>query len=619
MDVELVEIRDFLAGCTPFDVLPAETLAAIPGRLSIVYHRRGEVIIAAGDVNDSLFTIRSGAVDVRDADGHLLDRRDVGRSFGYSSLARNEPSRYSMTAVEDTLTLVMPRAVFDTVAEDHPDFRAFFGEQTARIRMAVVSARSGAHGGDILRTCVGEMIHREIISAPPTVSIREAAEIMTDHQVSALLIVDGEKPVGILTDRDLRTKVVAAGGDPTRPVTDIMVPEPVVVDGEALAFEVLLEMISRNVHHLPVTEGGRPVGMITSSDIMRVVQANPVYLAADISRRRTVGGVVRLAAKLPAVVEQFAARNAAPADVGRVVTATADAIARRLLELAEEELGPPPVPYCYVVLGSQGRYELGPAGDQDSAMILADAARPEHEPYFREIAERVRDGLAECGFPACPGEMMAATEKWRRPLADWQRYFHDWIHEPDGDALLHAQVFFDMRPLHGDATLFARLQEGLPEAARGSGRFLAHLAKLAANRQPPLGFFRGFVLDKEGDYKKTLNIKAGGTAAIVQMARLYSLAAGLPQVATRERLTAAISAGTVSGRGGENLLDALDFLGSIQLRHHARQIAAGSDPDYHLDPTTLSALERHNLRLAFQIIRRQQDSLLLKYPIQQMS
>lgn len=620
MDVELAEVRDFIAGCAPFDDLPEHVLDALPARLTQRYARRGSVVVDSGEPNDRLHLIRTGAVELCAPDGTLLDTRDVGDCFGYSTLTHTGPSRYRMQAVADTLLLEMPREVFEDLAATAPAIRAFFGERSDRIREDLSSARLAAAAGDALGTPVRDLLTRDAVTAPLTASIRHAAQIMTARRVSALLIVDDGLVVGILTDRDIRTKVVAAGLDPAAAVTEIMTAAPVTVAAAARAFDATLQLIDRGVHHLPVVDEGRPVGMVTSGDLLRLAQADPVYLAARISRAPDVRAVASLAERLPPLVGDFVDRGTAPHDIGRVVTATADAATRRLLVLAEEELGPPPVPYCWVGLGSQARGEMGVASDQDNALILHDSARddPDSDRYFAGLADRVCSGLAAAGFPLCPGDMMATEPTWRRTRTEWERQVSRWVGEPDPDALLQAQVFFDIRAVHGDTALLSGLHEIMLDRAAGSPRFLAHLARIACDWQPPLGFLQGLVVERRGQYRNTLEIKAGGITPLVQIARLHALSAGVPEVSTRARLDAAGAEGVIGRSDADELAAALRTLRALVYRHHVRQIAAGEPADNHLAPAELRTSDRNRLRAAFRIISRAQKALALRYRVGQM-
>ena len=619
MSVELDEIREFLRATPPFSELPEAELKTLPGRLTMRYARRGQTIISAGRANDVLYIVRSGLVDVFDASGTLLDRRDDGGTMGYSTMISHEPSLYTMTAVEDTLLLVVPQDVFDDLMGRYPQVSRHYGGENARIRAVASDLRSSA-SSDALRTRVADLMAGPPVHIESTATIGDGATLMTERGVSSLIIIDDGELRGILTDRDLRRRVLAAGHGPELAIAEAMTPDPVTVDPSMLAFEAMLLMAERGYHHLPVADDSGVVGMVVIGDLLRTLHTDPVYATATLARKKTVEEIAEVVANARLVVSRFIERGVSADETSRLLTVTADAVARRLLDMAEDRFGPPPVPYSFVVLGSQGRREMGMASDQDNALILDDSYdEAAHGEYFEKLSEFVCGALAECGYPLCPGDMLASNPDWRMSLSKWKTVFHQWITKPDPDALLHAQTFFDIRGVHGEDQLVDDLRASYVPIAEGSKRLHAHLAKLAAHREPPLGFFRGLVLEKGGSHENTLDIKKGGIATVVQMARLFAVSAGLPQIGTRERLNAAAGAGAVSRQGAADLRDAFDFLSTVQFGHQQAAVNAGGEPNNHVNPKKLSRLEREHLRDAFGVIRRLQQSLATKYPINQMS
>ncbi len=610
MDVELAEIRDFLAAHPPFDELPPEILAQLPRQLSARYFKRGSTLVAVGHPNTNMFILRSGAVDIRDPHGALVERSEPGTCFGMSSVISDGPSTYTMVASEDSLTYLMPATVFHDLIGTQPPFARFFlTKQAGRIRSAVEAVQLADSGGAVFKTRVRDIVKKAPITTAPATSIRDAAGVMSEKRVSALLVMEDDDLVGILTDRDLRSKVVAAGRDTSEPVLAVMSPKPHTIDANALAFEVLLDMTEKGVHHLPVLESGRVIGMVSAGDLMRLEQANPIFLVGDIAKQTDLEGLQRCAARLPDIVEAYVAQDASADDIGRVVTAVGDAFTRRLLNFAEAALGAPPARYCWMAVGSQGRLEQGLQSDQDHAIILEDGVLPEQLPYFADLARRVVDGLVACGYPLCPGDMMASNPQWCQPLQTWGHYFGGWMNEPEPDALLHAQTFFDMRPVHGDNLLFTRLQDAVVGRAPHSTRFLTYLAKGCQAWRTPIGFFRDFVLETEGEHKNTLDLKAGGIIAIVQMARLFALSKGLTEVNTRARLQAAASVDALSKENADNLADAFELINHARLRHQIRQLREGRTPDNNVEPSSLSPFEKRHLRDAFGVIRKMQNAV----------
>lgn len=615
VDVELTEIRDFLAAHAPFEVLPAAELRELPREFSVEYFRRGRPIISLGRDNHHLYLVRSGAVDIHDDQGMLVERAGVGDTFGSMTLVLGNPSTFSVTALEDTLVLSLPEEQFRRLASAHPEFEQFFDIQRAhRMRGAVAKLQSSGTTSAMLKTNVRDLVRRAPIVTTSGATIRDAARTMRDHGASSLLVVDGQDLVGILTDRDLRNRVLAEGVSPLAPVDEVMTRDPVTADASSLAFEVLLEMVGRNIHHLPLVEGGVPIGVVTTTDLMKMVQASPIYLVGDIEKQRDTLGVATAAARLPAVVESLVAQDATAEDIGRVVTAIGDSIERKLLALAQADLGPAPVPFAWLALGSRARMEQALAADQDNALLIADEATETDMAWFESLASWMSAALVQAGYPLCPGEVMATNPKWRLRLKDWRREFATWLSEPVPDAVLAASIFFDMRPVGGDHTLFTKLQRKILKRSPESKRFLAHLAKAATLNEPPLGFFRGFVVAKEGEHRDTLDIKRGGVGAVVELARVHALALGSPAVNTHGRLAAAAAGGILSEERAADLADAFEFISYVRLRHQAAQVRAGKPVDNHVNPEHLGSFDRRHLREAFGIVRAAQSSMASLYP-----
>lgn len=615
MTVELEEVRDFIADLEPFTRLPALELDHLPARMSMNYVRRGEEIVAVGQPNDFLYLIRSGAIDIVGEGGLLLDRRDAGRTFGYSTLVGENASRYSMIAVEDSLLLTLPREDFAALIDRNPDIGRFYQSQSHRIRAAANELRDDP-SSEVLRTQLADFKVSDPASITPESTIQQAAQLMEERRVSSLLITVDGRVQGIVTDRDLRGRVVAQGLDIHLPITEIMTANPRTVPSDTLAFEAMLLMAELRIHHLPIVDEGQLTGIVSTADVMRLLRHDPIYLTADLSRRNSPEELAHAYEQASEVAARFIERGASAEETAGMMTIAADSLARRLLTLGEEKFGAPPVPYAFVVVGSQGRREMGLASDQDNALVLSnDFDEAEHGAYFAQLSEYVNRGLDTAGQVLCPGDMMAMNPKWRMTVNEWTKTFHTWITAPDPDALLHAQTFFDFRAIHGDAEMAEQVHADAVSMAHGARRLHAHLASLAARREPPLGFFRGLVVDRSGEYANTLNVKKGGTAGIVQMARLFSLASGVQAVSTRRRLTEAAQAGGVSVRGSQDLLDAFEYLRTITFRHQVLQIRDKVTPNYNIDPNKLSKLDREHLRDSFQIIKDMQNALATKYPV----
>lgn len=466
----------------------------------------------------------------------------------------------------------------------------------------------------LMTTPVSALLKRAPVTLPPQTTIRAAAQLMSEQRVSSILIVEQDHLFGLITDRDLRNRVIAAGLDTQRPIMDIATLAPLFVNLHDPAFNALLLMARHNIHHVPVLDGQRIAGMITATDLTEQHSTSAVYLAGDIYKQTTVQGLQRASTRIRALQQSLAAADATAYNTGHIITAITDAITTRLLQLGEAQFGPAPVEYVWVAAGSQARSEQTAKSDQDNCMVLDDAFDEAlHGDYFRQLTHFVCSGLDACGYVFCPGEMMAMTDAWRQPRAQWAEYFRRWTSEPEPKALMLTCVFFDLRAIHGQSSLLDGLRRDVLQRTRGNTLFLAHMVGNALTHQPPLGFFKGLAPARSGEHKGTIDLKHNGVVPIVDLARVYALAGGHAEANTHDRLLMAADGGDISAQSARDLRDALEFLAALRIQHQARQIAQGEAPDNYLAPGEISNFERTQLRDAFQVVQTLQSVLSTRY------
>ncbi len=607
---EIPEVARFLRGLPGFNYLDDALIEACARAIRIAYYRKGENILTIGEDNGQLHIVRSGAVELLNSDAELITRVAESDCFGLPSLMNDAPVRNNSAAIEDSLVYQLDRETFSAARRASSDFDTWFIRALSErlLTLPAAPALRGASG-----VTAGSIVGRAPVMIDSTASVRAAATRMVDERVSSMLIMDETGVCGIVTDRDIRSRVVATGLSTGRPVAEIMTPSPITLDSQAHAYEAALLMMQHQIHHLPITSGRDLIGMVSRSDFMRLETEHPLYLVGDIGKQSTAEGVSGACARLPGLIVGQIDSDAGGEQLGKFITTITDTVTRQLLRIAETKLGPPPCGYAWMALGSQGRFEQSARSDQDNALVLANEAQAKDDAYFLAMAEIVNDGLDACGFAYCPGEVMASNSKWRQPLRQWEQYFHKWITVPEEKALMHANIFFDLRCVSGDAGLVDELRSGIRETARQNEIFLALMAKNAMDYQPPLGFFRQFVLEKSGEHKDMLDLKRHGIMPIVEIARIRSLSAGELRVSTRSRLLAAAGAGEITGGDASNLIDALDFVEKLRVEHQGRQLSAGQNPDNYIAPADLSPLVRQNLKAAFSQIRVSQSALLNRF------
>ncbi|ETD81594.1 DUF294 nucleotidyltransferase-like domain-containing protein, partial [Rhodobacter capsulatus] len=346
------------------------------------------------------------------------------------------------------------------------------------------------------------------------------------------------------------------------------------------------------------------------TDLTRFQAVSAAVLIRDVVSAETLAEMAAVTARIPQLLVQLVGAHHAHDVVTRLITDIADAVTRRLLVMAERDLGPPPVPYLWLACGSQGRQEQTGVSDQDNCLILDDAAKPEDMEYFRALAKIVCDGLDACGYVHCPGEMMATAARWCQPLGVWRRYFHGWIDTPDPEAQMLASVMFDLRPIGGTgADLFTALQEETLRLAAQSPIFIAHMLGNALKHTPPLGLLRGFATIRSGEHRNHIDLKMNGVVPVIDLARVQALRGRLGLANTRARLKAAEEAGTIAPGEARDLIEAYDLIATTRLENQARLIRSGRAPDNFLAPSDLSDFERAHLRDAFVVVRTMQSAL----------
>ncbi|MGO3700831.1 MULTISPECIES: putative nucleotidyltransferase substrate binding domain-containing protein [Halomonas] len=629
MDVELLEIRQFMGQFPPFDGLSDELLDAIAERVEVSYFKTGSDILELNDTVSELCFIRSGAVEVYRRQGELYNRLGEGDIFGHFSLLRNHKVRFPAQAIEDTLIYFIPNDVFQRLCEEDDDFADFV--ELERPRLETV-AEQQKKSNDMMVTRIRKLVTRYPVMVASTTSLQQAAQQINDSQASAAIVItqctgsprysfqDSEgvkwKMVGIFTDSDFRTRVVAEGLSPQTAIGDVASSHLITIQSDASIYEAMLTMLRNNVHHLPVLYRQRPVGVVHLSDIIRYETHSGLYLVSNIFNQSSTQGLAKLAPDVRASFVRMVQEGANSQMVGSALSTVGRSFFRRLLELAEAELGPPPVPYCFMVNGSMARNEQSIVTDQDNALILSDDFIPEeHDAYFYALAKFVSDGLDACGYTYCKGDIMATNQEWRQPLSVWKGYFEDWISNPTPKKLLQSSIFFDLDSIYGEEHFVETLQDLIARRAAESPLFLAAMARNALNRTPPLGFFRTFVMEKDGKHNNSINLKRRGTAPMVDLIRIHALACGSKAQNTFQRLKDISDTQLLAPGVSDKLSYAFEFLCMTRLRHQMIDIQEDREPDNNIEPENVEDSERHTLKDAFHVLSNAQKFLKFRYPV----
>lgn len=600
---DLADSLQFLHHRPPFDQLDEAALLSLCQQLLIHYqpHIKDGPIRASQHLN----IIRSGAIELRNRQGALVDRLHEGDMFGISSVLDQNTHGLTVHTLEDCLLYRIPKSVFDHIMSQHSALAEFF--RSLADRRQNLHALDSATSHPLLQT-VDHWMSRTLITAGPQHSIQQAAVLMTEARVSSILVVDRGQLLGIVTDRDLRSRALVPGIDIHTSITDIMTRTPTTLHSGATLLDAQWLMSERQLHHLPILKRGQPVGMLTVSDLMHAQEDSPLFFIQRLSRESTLEGMQKQMAGAQHWLDRLRQQDNALPLLGQLYTTVMDGLTRRLLQLGEKKLGPPPMTYGWLAFGSQARREMTLESDQDNGLILAREPDNSEAAYFSALATWVCDGLNACGLRYCPGNVMASNPQWRLSITQWSQQFARWIDTPTQEALLFSTIFFDWRLIAGPDYLQNGLRERMQTIAPNS-RFLAMMTQSALRQSPPIGFFRSLLLTHSGEHKNKLDLKHEGIALINDLARLHALAIHSEENNTLNRLMAAENHQSISSGLAQDLRLAWMLLSRLRQRVGN----TGDHSGHWLNPDQLSPNERQQLKAAFRTIKDAQAAALQKF------
>jgi CBS domain-containing protein len=606
------DIADFLRQHPPFDSLGDEELERVSADVEIEFHAaHAPILESAAARSEFAYVVRRGSVELL-IDGRLLDLMGEGEMFGFASLLDEAPLGFVARAAEDTLVYRFSADSIRPVLERPAAVRFVAHSMNKGVRL--LAGQSPEPLASPSERRVGELTSATPLVCPPSTSVQSAADQMAEAGVTCV-VVDLEDELGIVTDRDLRTRVVAAGAGPETPLSAVMTTPAWTIAADRTGTEALLVMLDRGVRHLPVLDAGRRlVGVLDDVDLMASERRAPFRLRAAIAQAPDVASVARAARELPdTVIALHAGELPAPA-ISRAISSVHDTVVRRLIELAHEELGPPPRTYTWLAMGSFGRREPFPGSDVDCAIAWEGAGDdPELIGTMTALAGWVLEGLDAAGLPPDSNGAVASSLLFARSMAGWEASARSWVEDPDRDrGLMLCSVAIESEAVWGAAGAADRLALAFARAPNRE-RLLGRLAASALHERPPTGFLRDFVLHSSGERKGVLDIKRGGLLPIESLARWSGLAAGVGASSTRARLRASEAAGTLSSDDVAILLEAFELVSALRMEHQVEQLRAGQAPDNLIDPKRLAPLTRTSLKEAFRAVARVQRGVALQH------
>ena len=618
-------VLEFLGSKLPFSELDPSHLKNFTQSATIDFFPKGTLILRQGesDVNHFYVIQKGGVRSYRlDALGNmtLKDFRGEGEHFGALPIIQNTRANLNIITLDDTFCFLFNKKDFLNLVETNPKVKRYYlGTMSEKmvepvyseLRQQKISPR--AEGALFLFSArAGEISKGKLFTAPAHTTVQQVSQLMSEKRIGSILLTDSEgEIVGIVTDKDIRGKVVAEGLDYRTKASEIMASPVQTISGDAVCFDALLTMIKNRIHHLAIEENGKISKMLTTHDIMVAQGSSPYFLFREIQTQRRISGLYELSRKIPMIVRPLIEEGAKACNVTRMISVLNDHVLDRLLTLLQEELGPPPIPFSWLLLGSEGRQEQIFKGRQANAVLYGNCpderTAGEAKEYFRTLSEQAIRHLMACGYPSESGEITASNTKWRQPQSVWDGYFQDWCGFPDRERNFDPAIFFDFRSGAGNVSLSEKLKEQVHTLTRGNDPFLVYLAQHCTSLEPPLSFYEDSVVEKDGQYGDTLDLEGKGLVFFVDFSRVMSLKYGISKTNTLERLRSLGEKQHVPGDLGSELIEAYELLMHIRLVHQLHLIEDGQEPNNKVRPGDLSGLEKQTLKEVFEVIRRLQD------------
>lgn len=640
-------VADFLAHYPPFKYLTEHELQQISETVVVQYYPQNDYIFKEGDeTHPFVFVLHKGRVELHkefEEATKLIDVCERGDVFGVRAGMTSKPYIGSAQATVDTLIYAIPTEVFLPFMEANPRFSLFFAAGFAA-GMPIVHQNAAASNKArkdlhfLVQESTAYMSEEDILILNPKEdvvycsigdSIRSAAIKMRDHKVGSILVLDTQRfPLGIVTDTDFTRKVLTGDVEPTAPIVEIMSSPVITIPSGATVAEFIILMMKRNVRHLVVTEDGTPqspvTGIVSEHDVLLMHGNDPAVLVKRILRARDIEKIKEIRDRADKLIRNYLRQEISIPFITQIATHINDAIIQRAIDFSlkrmiDEGHGEPPLRYCWLSLGSEGREEQLLRTDQDNAIIYEDPAEGQEADaaaYFLKLGTYIVDVLVACGFKRCPGEVMASNPKWNQSLSGWKAHFSKWIHVPEPMALMHSSIFFDFRPGHGDTTLADALYEHIfAEISDTRQGFITFFAKNALQNPPPLSFFKNFIVEKSGEHKDRFDIKKRGMMPLADAARVLMYAeqcVGIQNTFKRFDKLAEL----IPDRA--ELFEEASMAYEILVRYRALNGFQNQDSGRFIVPESLNKIERKTLKTTFAVVEKLQTYLKQRFTLSYM-
>lgn len=630
-------ILDFLKDFPPFNILNKEQLFTIASNVQVHYFEKDKIVFTQEDTPHSHFYIvKDGAIGLHrslENDTILVDICDEGDIFGLRPLIQNDHYLMSAKTHEESILYAIPVAILKKITATNPKVNKFLiASFSTNIKTPYAATNKGQLFANVdflnsSNTNVNDIQTVSFSKNPVTCSkfnsIKEAAVIMSEKRVGSIIISENNQPIGIITDKDLRLQIATGKVSISEKVTQIMSSPVITFSKNITVAEAQIAMLKHKITHLCITQNGTPnsdlLGILSEHDIVVLHGDNPSVLIKELKRAKNTNTLKYIRNKASNLIKRYLEQNIPILFISKIIAEINDAITQKAIDISIAELKQkPPVTFAWLALGSQGRKEQILLTDQDNALVFEDVNEVDYkktQDYFLKLAQRVTEKLNFAGYEFCPANMMASNPLWCLSQSQWKKQFNKWITKPTEDAVMMCTIFFDFDKVYGNKELVTKMSEGIFDAINKYEIFLNFLGRNALRNPPPLGFFRQFLMEDNGEHKDYFDIKSRALMPLIDAARVLTLSHNLTgKNNTIERFESLIA---VEPQNKDLFLSCIDSF-KILLKHRTQQGSLDENSGRYVDLKNLSKSEKLKLKGCFKPIKDIQDMLTVRYNLSQM-
>ena len=616
---------NFFKKTPPFQFLEEDTIRNLAGHLSLEFSPKNSLILTQdGPPSDSLRVIKKGGVKVylSNDDEIIIDYRSEGDCFGYLSLISGDKSRANIKAVEDTLCYLIPKDIILDIINRTPHFseyfmKSFFKNYLDRTYREMRNKNLLFKEGEKLlyTTPVKDILTKSPVTIPEQATIKEAAGIMSEHGISSIIINNKEgRPSGIITDRDLRDKVVTKGKDSSCPASEIMSEDLVTVTVKSTCFDALSAMIRHNIHHLLVTDGDDLAGVVTNHDFMLLQGTSPLSILKNIERQQNADELRTISDRINHIVSILLKEGVKASHILSIITELHDRLIGKIIELSIKEIGISHCPFAFFVYGAEGRREETFKTVFRCAIVYNEnetyCQKKEIEDFCGRLVAAMQNTFRSCGLPLFDVHPLGKDIPIYGDIMEWEKNILSALRSSESSHVITARKMLDMRAIFGDMSIVEELKNRLYERIRENTRYISALLEYSSKQKSPIGFFRKFVIDETGYQQENFDVKVKGTSHYVDSLRAMSIVHNIHETSTLERLAQLSKKGLFRPPLNTDINSAFEFLLHLLMQAQLIKKGASTTIDNIIEPEKLSMLEKKSLKEVFQMIPLVQNSAL---------